>query len=51
MSRGHGDRCSEFSTPAVHIIQKRAELLVYELPAPDQRFAATPLFEDIPVTS
>jgi len=48
MSRGHGDRCSEFSTPAVHVIKKRAELLVHELPAPDQRFAATVAFEAVP---
>jgi len=48
MSRGHRDRCSEFSAPAVHIIKKRAELLVYELPEPDQRFAVTPMFEGIP---
>jgi len=48
MSRRHGDRCSEFSTPATHVIKKRAELLAHELPAPDQRFAATSMFEDIP---
>lgn len=49
MSRPRGDRHSEFSTPAAHVIQKRAELLVHVLPAPDERFAATTAFKGIPV--